>query len=80
MVITSRLLSDAHRYILRCLSTHRGVRHCTIFTSISEVLLCHYCIWLLDFINLDLPYSMQIINFVLSCTSSFGTFNIFSYL
>ncbi|KAE9586279.1 hypothetical protein Lal_00000982 [Lupinus albus] len=37
VVITSRLLSDAHRYILRCLSSHQGVRHCTIFTSISEV-------------------------------------------
>lgn len=37
VVITSRLLSDAHRYILRCLSMHRGVRHCTIFTSISEI-------------------------------------------
>ncbi|KAJ9686119.1 hypothetical protein PVL29_015148 [Vitis rotundifolia] len=37
VVITSRLLSDAHRYILRCLSTHQGVRHCTIFTSISEI-------------------------------------------
>uniref|UniRef100_A0A5B7C2A2 Putative sec1 family domain-containing protein MIP3 n=1 Tax=Davidia involucrata TaxID=16924 RepID=A0A5B7C2A2_DAVIN len=36
VVITSRLLSDAHRYILRCLSTHQAVRHCTIFTSISE--------------------------------------------
>lgn len=39
VVITSRLLSDAHRYILRCLSTHQAVRHCTIFTSISEVLI-----------------------------------------
>ncbi|XP_050935738.1 sec1 family domain-containing protein MIP3 [Cucumis melo] len=37
VVITSRLLSDAHRYILRCLTTHQGVRHCTIFTSISEL-------------------------------------------
>ncbi|KAA8524230.1 hypothetical protein F0562_010653 [Nyssa sinensis] len=36
VVITSRLLSDAHRYILRCLSTHQAVRRCTIFTSISE--------------------------------------------
>lgn len=36
VVITSSLLSDAHRYILRCLSTHQVVRHCTIFTSISE--------------------------------------------
>ncbi|KAK6911173.1 Sec1-like protein [Dillenia turbinata] len=36
VVITSRLLSDAHRYILRCVSTHQGVRQCLIFTSISE--------------------------------------------
>lgn len=37
MVITSRLLSDAHRYILRCLSTHQGVHRCSVFTSISEI-------------------------------------------
>ncbi|KAI3950940.1 hypothetical protein MKW92_009940 [Papaver armeniacum] len=37
VVITSRLLSDAHRYILRCLSMHQAILHCTIFTSISEV-------------------------------------------
>ncbi|XP_071724068.1 sec1 family domain-containing protein MIP3 [Rutidosis leptorrhynchoides] len=37
MVMTSRLLSDAHRYILRCLSTHQGVRRCMVFTSIAEV-------------------------------------------
>ncbi|KAF3773466.1 Sec1 family domain-containing protein [Nymphaea thermarum] len=37
VVITSRLLSDAHRYILRCLSIHQDVLRCTIFTSISEV-------------------------------------------
>jgi len=36
VVMTSRLLSDAHRYILRCLHMHRSIRHCTIFTSISE--------------------------------------------
>ncbi|KAG4385584.1 hypothetical protein AAZX31_12G121100 [Glycine max] len=36
VVITSSLLSDAHRYILRCLSAHQVVRHCIIFTSISE--------------------------------------------
>ncbi|XP_020215581.1 sec1 family domain-containing protein MIP3 [Cajanus cajan] len=36
VVITSSLLSNAHRYILRCLSTHQVVRHCIIFTSISE--------------------------------------------
>ncbi|KAL5700434.1 hypothetical protein ACHQM5_025877 [Ranunculus cassubicifolius] len=37
VVITSRLLSDSHRYILRCLSTHTSVLHCTVFTSISEI-------------------------------------------
>ncbi|KAL8131866.1 hypothetical protein AgCh_007686 [Apium graveolens] len=37
VVITTRLLSDAHRYILRCLSTHQNVCRCTIYTSISEV-------------------------------------------
>ncbi|XP_004505479.1 sec1 family domain-containing protein MIP3 isoform X1 [Cicer arietinum] len=37
VVITSRLLSDAHRYILRCLTTHQVIRHCIIFTSISEI-------------------------------------------
>ncbi|KAK9906217.1 hypothetical protein M0R45_002717 [Rubus argutus] len=37
VVVTSRLLSDAHRYILRCLSTHPAVRCCSIFTSISEL-------------------------------------------
>lgn len=37
VIITSRLLSDAHRYILRCLATHRMVLHCAIFTSISEI-------------------------------------------
>lgn len=37
VIITSRLLSDAHRYILRCLSAHQDVRSCTIFTSISEI-------------------------------------------
>ncbi|KAH6780680.1 vesicle docking protein [Perilla frutescens var. hirtella] len=37
MVITSRLLSDAHRYILRCLSTLQNVRCCAVYTSISEV-------------------------------------------
>ncbi|GLT49767.1 hypothetical protein SLA2020_233010 [Shorea laevis] len=35
-IMTSRLLSDAHRYVLRCLSMHQGVHCCTIFTSISE--------------------------------------------
>ncbi|GAV61036.1 Sec1 domain-containing protein [Cephalotus follicularis] len=37
VVMTSRLLSDAHRYILRCLTTHPGVCRCMIFTSISEI-------------------------------------------
>ncbi|XP_052175657.1 sec1 family domain-containing protein MIP3-like isoform X2 [Diospyros lotus] len=37
VVFTSRLLSDAHRYILRCLNTHQNANQCTIFTSISEI-------------------------------------------
>ncbi|XP_031092110.1 sec1 family domain-containing protein MIP3 [Ipomoea triloba] len=37
VIITSRLLSDAHRYILRCLSTLQNVHRCAIFTSISEM-------------------------------------------
>lgn len=37
VVITSRLLSDAHRYILRCLGNHGTVSHCTVLTSISEI-------------------------------------------
>ncbi|CAK7348137.1 unnamed protein product [Dovyalis caffra] len=37
VVMTSRVLSDAHRYILRCLSTHQGVHRCTVFTSIPEL-------------------------------------------
>ncbi|XP_073123200.1 sec1 family domain-containing protein MIP3 [Henckelia pumila] len=37
VVFTSRLLSDAHRYIIRCLSTLPNVRGCAIYTSISEV-------------------------------------------
>ncbi|KFK37119.1 hypothetical protein AALP_AA4G215300 [Arabis alpina] len=36
VIMTSRLLNDAHRYMLRCLSTHEGVHRCTVFTSISE--------------------------------------------
>lgn len=36
-IMTSRLLSDAHRYILRCLSSHQLVRRCTVFTCISEI-------------------------------------------
>ncbi|AEC10157.1 unnamed protein product [Arabidopsis thaliana] len=36
VIMTSRLLNDAHRYMLRCLSTHEGVQRCTVFTSISE--------------------------------------------
>lgn len=36
VVITSCLLSDAHRYILRCLSMLRCVRCCAIYTAISE--------------------------------------------
>lgn len=34
---TCRLLSDAHRYILRCLTTLQGVSQCTIYISISEI-------------------------------------------
>lgn len=34
---TCRLLSDAHRYILRCLITLQRVSQCTIYTSISEI-------------------------------------------
>ncbi|KAJ1264293.1 hypothetical protein BS78_09G252400 [Paspalum vaginatum] len=37
IVLTSRLLSDAHRYILRCLSNHGTVSHCTVLTAISEI-------------------------------------------
>ncbi|KAK4779318.1 hypothetical protein SAY86_006846 [Trapa natans] len=37
VIMTSHLLSDAHRYILRCLSSHQDVHHCTIFTCISEI-------------------------------------------
>ncbi|TYH52084.1 hypothetical protein ES332_D09G003600v1 [Gossypium tomentosum] len=37
VIMTSRLLSDARRFILRCLSMHKGGHCCTIFTSISEV-------------------------------------------
>ncbi|XP_062197233.1 sec1 family domain-containing protein MIP3-like [Phragmites australis] len=36
VVLTSRLLSDAHRYILRCLGNHGTVSHCTVLTTISE--------------------------------------------
>ncbi|CAN4117591.1 unnamed protein product [Withania somnifera] len=36
VVMTSRLLSDAHRYILRCLSALQCVCSCAIFTCISE--------------------------------------------
>ncbi|KAL6570788.1 hypothetical protein OROGR_000338 [Orobanche gracilis] len=37
VIVTSRFLSDAHRYILRCLSTLGTVHQCAIYTSISEV-------------------------------------------
>lgn len=36
LVITTYLLSDAHRYILRCLRAHSSVKVCTVLTSISE--------------------------------------------
>ncbi|ONM05305.1 Sec1 family domain-containing protein MIP3 [Zea mays] len=38
IVLISRLLSDAHRYILRCLSNHGTVSHCAVLTAISKVL------------------------------------------
>ncbi|KAK3118156.1 hypothetical protein QOZ80_9BG0695050 [Eleusine coracana subsp. coracana] len=37
VVITSCLLSDAHRYILRCLGNHGAISHCTVLTAVSEV-------------------------------------------
>ncbi|XP_021743011.1 sec1 family domain-containing protein MIP3-like [Chenopodium quinoa] len=37
VVITSCLLSDVHRYVLRCLGAHPSIQHCCIFTSISEI-------------------------------------------
>ncbi|KAL9244445.1 hypothetical protein vseg_018220 [Gypsophila vaccaria] len=37
VVMTSSLLSDTHRYTLRCLSLHPSVQCCSIFTSISEI-------------------------------------------
>ncbi|KAM7492161.1 hypothetical protein LguiA_035082 [Lonicera macranthoides] len=37
VIMTSRLLSDAHRYVLRCLSMHRNVSCCIVLTSISEI-------------------------------------------
>lgn len=37
IVLTSCLLSDAHRYILRCLSNHGTVSRCTVLTAISEI-------------------------------------------
>lgn len=36
VIFTSRVLSDAHRYILRCLSTHQNISQCAVFTAISE--------------------------------------------
>ncbi|KAJ7549057.1 hypothetical protein O6H91_07G038400 [Diphasiastrum complanatum] len=36
IIITSRLLSDSHRYILRCLRMHCNVQLLTIFSSVSE--------------------------------------------
>ncbi|KAG8386792.1 hypothetical protein BUALT_Bualt03G0185700 [Buddleja alternifolia] len=42
--ITSRLLSDAHRYILRCLSMLQNVQKCAIYTSISEVFHLDNCL------------------------------------
>ncbi|CAO2813272.1 unnamed protein product [Amaranthus hypochondriacus] len=37
VIMTSCLLSDVHRYTLRCLGAHPSIQWCYIFTSISEV-------------------------------------------
>ncbi|KAL6870757.1 hypothetical protein ACP4OV_014605 [Aristida adscensionis] len=37
VVLTSHLLSDVHRYILRCLGNHGTVSHCTVLTAVSEI-------------------------------------------
>ncbi|KAJ1696569.1 hypothetical protein LUZ63_005081 [Rhynchospora breviuscula] len=37
VIITSRLLSDTHRYILRILGTHSTIQSCVVFTSIPEI-------------------------------------------
>lgn len=37
VVLTSCLLSDVHRYTIRCLGAHPSIKHCCIFTSISEI-------------------------------------------
>lgn len=37
VVMTSCLLSDVHRYIIRCLGAHPSIQSCYIFTSISEI-------------------------------------------
>ncbi|KNA23171.1 hypothetical protein SOVF_027240 [Spinacia oleracea] len=37
VVLTSCLLSDVHRYVLRCVGAHPSIQHCCIFTSISEM-------------------------------------------
>eukprot|EP00249_Psilotum_nudum_P022712 c28618_g1_i1 orf=227-2896(+) len=36
LVMTARLLSDAHRYILRCLRMHSSIKQCIILTSVSQ--------------------------------------------
>jgi len=58
VIMTSRLLNDAHRYMLRCLSTHEGVQRCTVFTSISEVLFFNailgLILYLISFFSLDI--------------------------
>lgn len=37
VVLTSCLLSDVHRYTIRCLGAHPSIQYCYIFTSISEI-------------------------------------------
>ena len=37
VIMTSCLLSDVHRYTLRCLAAQPSIQWCYIFTSISEV-------------------------------------------
>ncbi|KAG6552592.1 hypothetical protein Mapa_005792 [Marchantia paleacea] len=36
IMLTSKLLTDSHPHVLRCLRMHRSVKQCTIWTSISE--------------------------------------------
>ncbi|CAM6109519.1 unnamed protein product [Calypogeia fissa] len=36
VILTSRLLTESHQDVIRCLGMHPNVRQCTIWTSISE--------------------------------------------